>query len=245
MQLIKALHSRIPDTMEREQLPLTAEGFHQFNQAAHEHENTEFRVSGQALIHLGIRNQELGHMEEDWLEDGPHGLQVRIPRRTKCWKDGGCQECRDDDNGAPPGFWSPKTDHGARVIPVPSDYQNHYLDEREEIELPSLLRSWLKLNGPMAMSRNKVRHIVYKLAQETKIHELQGRGLVERTISRDPELYPDIYVHDLRGSWACQCIRSECNRFRVRDWGGWGDVSMLNKYVRFVGGGNGEDRIKY
>lgn len=231
--------------MERRQLPLNAEGFHLFHRAAREQDDPAKRLVGLGLLHLGLRNQTISHMKEDWLEDGPNGLQVRVPRQEECYKFGGCCHCQGEENNAPDGYWSPKTPTSARVVPVPSHFENHHTGEREETGLHSLLRNFYELEEAIGVGRQTILRWVGEIGLDGGIHEIQSRGLVTKMAGDGEKMYPDLVAHDLRGSWACQCVRSDVNRFRIRDWGGWRDVSTLNKYVRFVGGGDGSERQKY
>jgi len=232
----------------RDQLPLPAEGFSRFNDAAHEHDDHQYRVIGQLLLHCGLRNGTAGHMHEDWIEHGPHGMQVRVPKQWPCniGQGGqGCYHCKKETSRGPPDTWKPKSESGTRVVPIPNDFYDYHLDKRRSIELPQLLDSYFHLNNGINTSTSKISEIVHHLARDAGLEKIQGRGMVERTHCGRTEMFPDVTPHDLRGSWACQLVRSDVNRFRARDWGGWADVAMLNKYAKFVGGGDGSDREKY
>lgn len=205
-------------------------------------EKPEKKLICKLLVFTGLRNQAVSHLSKGWVEDGMNGMQIRVPRESVCnigeSESGACSTC--SKRG---GVWVPKTDSGSRLVPVVGEWHDHYNDVRKPTGLPDLLNWYFTENDVVGGSKKLINRAVKRAALHGGLHNEQSRGFVEMSDMDEP--VPDVMPHDLRGSWACQCIRSDINKFRIRDWGGWADVSMLNKYARFVGDVNGDERKKF
>lgn len=223
----------------REQLPLTSRGLAKFVDGIEKLEKPKSKLICKLLVFTGLRNQTVGHLSKEWVEDGMNGMQIRVPRKSECRIGKGVGSCADCDGD----MWVPKSEAGARVVPVMGEWTDHYNGVKRSSGLPDLLNWYFTENDVVGGSRNAINRVVKRAALHGGLHNEQGRGFVEMHDLSEP--VPDVMPHDLRGSWACQCIRSDINKFRVRDWGGWADVSMLNKYARFVGDVNGDERKKF
>ena len=74
------------------------------------------RFTVRALAHAGLRASELAHMTASWWDDT--NRQVHVPTHEPCE----CSDCRqkaEAADGATLGdYWRPKTEEGARSVPV-------------------------------------------------------------------------------------------------------------------------------
>ena len=214
----------------REQLPLNSRGLVKFVDGIEKLEKPKSKLICKLLVFTGLRNQAVAHLSKEWVEDGMNGMQIRVPRESVCdiGESGACATC--SERG---GVWVPKSDAGARLVPVVDEWYDHYNDVRKPSGLPDLLNWFFTENDVVGGSRNLINRAVKRAALHGNLHNEQGRGFVE--MDDMPEPVPDVMAHDLRGSWACQCIRSDIMKFRIRAWGGWSVVLLLDKYARCVG----------
>jgi len=59
------------------------------------------------------------------------------------------------------------------------------------------------------------------------------------------ELVLDIITHDLRATWATQCLRNGVDDTTLMDWAGWADSDMIDHYRSFIGDPGDTERDKY
>lgn len=107
------------------------------------------------LVYTGMRVAELAHMQDDWVlwQDE----RLRIPRHEPCE----CSDCRSKAEGSDSRsleeYWRPKTDFGARTIPVkdPATWR--------------VMREFFKRNGEYGVTRQTAGDRVKRVAEETSI----------------------------------------------------------------------------
>lgn len=178
------------------------------------------------MIWCGWRVGEAVHLSVDDIEHTASGIVVRVPTEVAS-ADG----------------WSAKTATGSRSVPVIESFTDH--DAGEDVDVP--LDDWLRameLRGEgvgFSSKKTATRALVellehvgsepFRRPEVTRV--FNGKG-VELTFTT-----ADVINHDLRASWCAQALRSDINRFTVRDWGGWSDLSMVNRYAKYVGDPSG------
>jgi len=176
----------------------------------------------------GLRVGESAELSRSWFQEGAQGAEITVPK----------------DNGE---GWTPKTKSGFRSVPVPEKMEDHHTGETVQIPAERLMRAYFV--GSETVNRNAptVRAWFYKMAIQTDLGDL-GLGYVDTTIAGSKggqTTIPDVMPHDLRASWCVQCLRSNVNRYTVRDWGGWKKSDMVDHYARFVGDPSGKERSKF
>jgi bacterioferritin-associated ferredoxin len=127
------------------------------------------------------------------------------------------------------------------VVPIAETFSCHATGETVEIETSSMLQSFFEVTDSVGVSKECVRRWLMYFARAAGI----SRPDIERTFNREPETLPDLIAHDCRASWCAQCLRCDVNRYTVRDWGGWSDMSMINRYAKFVGDPSGRQIAKF
>jgi len=219
--------------MRRDAYPLNAEQYsHWVDFLKSDHWIID-RVPQPALVAIwsmtvcGLRIGESAELSRSWLQAGANGSQITIPKI-----DGG---------------WTPKTGSGSRSVPVPLKMEDHHSGETVQLPAERLMQAYFVGSETVSREVYCIRSWVYKIAMQTDLAEM-GLGTVKTTVagSKDGQTeIPDIMPHDLRASWAVQCLRSDVNRYTVRDWGGWKKTDMVDRYAKFVGDPSGKERSKF
>ena len=187
----------------------------------------EARVSIYSMFLCGLRVGEATSMQSDWVSPSQGGLSIAVPSETSS-----------------DGVFKPKTAAGVRVTPVPSSFTDHLTGDEIELEFADVLRSYFELNNEVGCGVSAVRRWLFEAADAAGLEE--WRPVVERTFGRELVLEaPDVIAHDGRASWCAQCLRSDVNRYTVRDWGGWSDMTMINRYADYVGDPSGEQIARF
>jgi len=211
----------------RKAFPLCAEAYRQFIETLHtdadlrERMPTGARVAIYAMYLSGLRVGEATSMRSGWLSPAENGLSIAVP-----------------DSERSGGAFIPKTESGARSVPVPSNFTDHVTGDRFELECERVIKAYFVNNSEVDVHRSTVRRWVHETAIVADLGEF--RDVVERVYGQTVLQTPDVITHDGRASWCAQCLRSDVNRYTVRDWGGWSDMSMINRYAKHVGDPSGE-----
>ncbi len=216
--------------MERRAYPLSARNYRQLadtfeSESFREQCKTPVRLGLELQLFCGLRNGTSCRANEGWLSPTTEGLNLMVP---------------DEDEGTTD--WSPKTQQGTRAVPAPSDFRDHWAGERVDLSFPSELKAWLELEGEIDMTSATMRSWLFRALEET---DIQGRERVERVTTLGEHEVPYVICHDLRASWCAQCLRSDVRRTTVRDWGGWENMKMVDRYAKYVGDPGGENRAKF
>lgn len=122
----------------------------------------------------GMRDGELSHMKKTWWD----GSIIRIPKNEPC----SCSECRKRQHYD--GLWYPKTDRGARMIPVNPAYRNvidTFFNSHQEFGI-SRIRIWQRLKA--MQKRAGVKGNVFPHAlRGTYITDLLGKGVPDSVVA--------------------------------------------------------------
>lgn len=226
----KAIHSKYADTMRRDAYPLGAAAYRdmidelQTNVELRERMPTAARVAIYAMLLCGLRIGEAVTMKSGWVSVSAGGAAIVVPSEVSSRGSGGS--------------FRPKTISGNRSVPVPGDFTDHSRGEGVSLEFERVLKAYFVNHEEVNRGKECIRRWMCELALEAGVDEY--RSLREYTFDREPKEYPDVIPHDLRASWCAQCLRSDVNRYTVRDWGGWADMSMINRYAKYVGDPSGE-----
>lgn len=234
LRSFNALHSKSAYVMgDREAFPLCARAYRDLLRELHNNEELRermpvaARVAIYAMFLCGLRIGEAESMQSGWVSSSADGAAVAVPSAVAS-ADG----------------WSPKTAAGTRSVPVPSSMTDHVSGDEMRVEFERVLQAYFVGSDSVSVSRATIRYWLHEAASEAGLE--QYREEVERTHGgRGAGDYPDVIAHDGRASWCAQCLRSDVNRYTVRDWGGWSDMSMINRYAKFVGDPGGEQIARF
>lgn len=111
----------------------------------------EYDFTVRALIFTGVRADELAHMKSGWVRWQDE--QLRVPRHEDC----DCSGCRSKADGSDErtlgDYWRPKTDKGARTIPV------------KDPDTWRVMREFFKRNDAYGVTRQTVGNRIDKAAE--------------------------------------------------------------------------------
>lgn len=212
----------------RKAYPLCAEAYRALLSELHTNKDLRERMPvaarvGIYLMYLcGMRIGEVCASGSGWVERSKGGLSIVVPS----------SETSSDE-------WGPKTEAGARSVPVPGSFTDYSTGKDMDLEAQDVIDAYFRTHSEFGRERESMRYWMFEAADAAGLYE--WRDEVTRTVGpRDPAVYPDVIPHDGRASWCAQCLRSDINRYTVRDWGGWSDMTMINWYASFVGDPSGE-----
>lgn len=135
--------------------PLLDEELEALLDAADRHD-LDHKVTVRTLAHTGMRAGELAHMTSDWMDW--QGERVRVPGYEDC----DCSNCK--QKAAERGvsikeMWIPKTEHGARTIPL------------KEPDTLRTLRDYFSHHEAIDVSRQTIANRVKRVAAETGLRK--------------------------------------------------------------------------
>jgi len=246
----------------RKVLPMEEDNYVRFIRTAINMRNDETADFGEKDLLMvllpaccGLRIGEVAHLSAKWITHTNNGPAIRIPKKWPCTlgRSGSCARCKAESSFYDdPSLWGPKTkgrwpEKGAYPIPLTNTLTDAVTGDEVETNLANRLISYFKVHDQLGVAGYEtIRFRVRRVAQQTKdLHLDHGRGLVNRLVAKnDRQTVPDLHPHDLRGSWACHCLRRQISDYTLRDWGGWQDLDMINYYSSFVGDVDGSGRDK-
>jgi hypothetical protein len=218
-------------------------------------QNEDKKMLGLLAPFTGIRATPLLHIhgptslnytapdtEEVRSDDGIPKMKVHstIP----CYKDGNpdepCSDCK--NNGHLDGV--PTKYNDEREIPLPETWQNwaagdsHDEYVEEELGLRSFVKSYFKVTeddygkemiGGDGISHSCALRWIKDIAQRAEIG--YERGTI---ISSELGEVPDVYLHDMRGTYVMMLIRNDMHRTLLTQYTGHENVSSLEPYEKRV-----------
>jgi hypothetical protein len=242
--------------MSRSAEPLDPEPLSAFQDACieeihqgHEHWGTLCLLA----LHTGLRKTVCAHYVDDWRTDGAGGQKLTLPRgAVECTLESdGCHECNSDTIGAsgrPDGYFGVKknTAGEGRTVPVPEEFMDYHQGESRPTELPKWLDHYFATNDTFGMAPGRCNQVVKQIASRrydtiADNHE----GEVERWMGKRKEEVPDIQFHDLRATWATQCLRAGVEARQLMDWAGWSTMEMIEHYRQKLDDPSGRNRDSY
>jgi integrase len=216
-----------------------------------EQEGYKYALPIQTALFTGLRKTLLAHYVDEWRQEAKSGHQIQTPTLTDCTiKNDGCHRCCKDSSKGPDGMLKPKTGQGEqRSIPVPDTWMDFHRNEQRETHLNKRLSEWFAVHDRWAFGPSRVNTALYKIAvrrHDKLVEQHQGESKNPRRVTghNSKRKTPDIQVHDLRATWATQCLRSGVATTTVQDWGGWADSGMIDHYRGFVGDPSGSELDK-
>jgi len=212
--------------------------------------NPDKKMVGLLLPFTGVRNKTLCHIhgptwfswvdpDSDKTSDG-EPPKMKIPSQGTCHRGGDTEPCRYCEEA---GQFETKYDDG-REIPLIETWQNHNRGGQnssvmEELDLRGLCKDYFKItpsdygNEMIAgdgISKGTVNTWLKEIAQKAEIG--YERGLTEH--SDFTEMVPDVYAHDMRGTFVMQLIRNNMQRTKLIKYTGHDHVSSLQPYEERV-----------
>jgi len=133
-----------------------------------------------------------------------------------------------------------------RNIPIWKTWMDYHRDETRQTRLPELLDTYFRLNDSWGFSPDGLTRVVKRVA--ARRHDViaeHHEGETEYPMWNGRQIVPDITVHDLRATWATQCLRTGVEDNQLMDWAGWSTPQMVQKYRSKLDDPSGENRSKY
>jgi hypothetical protein len=204
-------------------------------------------------LHTGLRRTVCGHYIDKWRTDGSDGQKLSLPPgAVECTLEPeGCHECHSDITGAPSrpdGYFGVKknTAGEGRTVPLPDEWMDYHKGESRPTELPKWLDHYFATNTTWEITPPRLNKIVKQVASRrfdtiAENHE----GTVERWMDSNKKEVPDIQFHDLRATWATQCLRTGVEDRQLMDWAGWDTIKMVQHYRKKLDDPSGRNRSAY
>jgi len=200
--------------------------------------------------HTGFRKRIVMHYTDRWrIEDGDRQKFSLPSGCTSCTiEDGGCNHCHIDKYSCDDGFFMVKKNTGGvgREVPVWEEWIDYHKGESRPTELKKWLNHYFAANDSFGYSVEHFQRIVKKVAGRR--HDIiadHHEGEVERRMGSERRVVPDIKPHDLRATWATQCLRAGVEDTQLMDWAGWNDRGMIDRYRSKLNDPSGENTKKY
>jgi len=243
----------MPNKGDRDSRPLPPRALSALHDAIEEEieqEGYKYALPVQFALLSGLRKRAVTHYVDEWRENASDGKQVVTPKITECTiRPDGCPKCNGKTRG-PDGHLKPKTGNGEqRAIPLPESFYDFYKDEKRDTHLNERLDKWFAINHNWAFEESGMNRSLTKIAvrrhDEIAEHHQGERNKPSHVLGHSSKrIVPDVQFHDLRATWATQCLRSGVDQNTVMDWGGWEDAQMINHYRGFVGDPTGTEKEK-
>jgi integrase len=163
-------------------------------------------------------------------------------------EDGGCNHCHIDAYSCDDGFFMVKrgTEGVGREVPVWEEWIDYHKGESRPTELPKWLDHYFSVNDSFGISVGYFQKVVKQVAERR--HDIiadHHEGEVERRMGTERKVVPDIKPHDLRATWATQCLRAGIEDEQLMDWAGWKSRQMIDRYRSKLNDPSGENTKKY
>jgi hypothetical protein len=190
------------------------------------------------------------HYTDRWRTEDSDGEKFSLPNGcTACTiEDGGCAQCHEERYSCDDGFFMVKknTEGVGREVPVWEQWIDYHQGESRPTELPKWLNHFFRTNDSFGFVPDYFPNVVRRVAQRRhNVIADQHEGEVERWIGNSKKLVPDIKPHDLRATWATQCLRAGVEDSQLMDWAGWGSREMIDRYRSKLNDPSGENTKKY
>lgn len=240
--------------MDRPAEPLDPEPLSAFHDACIEEinkENEHWGLSCLLGLHTGLRRRVLGHYTDDWRSQGTGGEKLTLPRgKTPCTiYDDGCNSCNNNPRlSYEEGYFGVKknTAGEGRTVPIWEGWMDYHRDEHRPTELPKWLDHYFATNDSWGFAPTYLSEIVKRVAERRyDVIAENHEGETEVWINGEKKKMPDIYFHDLRATWATQCLRTGVEDNQLMDWAGWETPEMIQKYRSKLDDPSGENRSRY
>lgn len=213
--------------------------------------NESWGVSCLLATHTGFRKRIVAHYTDKWrIDDTKEGEKFSLPSgQVACTiEEDGCYHCHKDRYSGDDGFFRVKkhTVGAGREVPVWDEWIDYHRGESRPTELPEMLETYFKTNDSFGFTPHQFGNVVYKVAQRR--HDIianQHEGEAEKWVAGKKEVAPDIHPHDLRATWATQCLRAGVDDEQLMDWAGWKTREMIDRYRSKLNDPSGENTKRY
>lgn len=200
-------------------------------------------------LHTGLRSNTISHFTDDWIAEEDGGKEIHTPKQVECTlREGGCYYCNQNRSGGPNGHFRPKTGQGEqRTVPIFSTFYDYHREETRETGLGKWLDHWFKSNTVgWGYRSTHLRHVIRRVADRRfETIKESHEGTEHMHTGKGKELVLNIIPHDLRATWATQCLRNGVDETTLMDWAGWADSDMIDHYRSFIGDPGDTERDKY
>lgn len=204
-------------------------------------------------LHTGLRRTVCAHYIDEWRTDGTDGQKLTLPEdAVECTLEpDGCWECNSDNagsHGRSNGYFGVKknTAGEGRTVPLENKFMDYHRGKSRPTELPKWLDHYFTTNDTFGLTANQLSKVVKKIA--SRRHDTiaeNHEGAVERWVGSKKEEVPDIQFHDLRATWATQCLRTGVEDRQLMDWAGWDTMEMIQHYRQKLDDPSGRNRSAY
>lgn len=201
--------------------------------------------------HTGMRKRIVTHYTDRWrIEDTDGREKISLPTgQVACTLDeDGCHHCHKDQYSGDDGFFRVKknTVGKGREIPVWGSWMDYHRNESRSTELPKWLNHYFATNDSFGFAPENFNSVVHRVASRRyDIIANQHHGEVERSVHGVRKIVPDLKPHDLRATWATQCLRAGVEDEQLMDWAGWKSREMIDRYRSELNDPSGENTKRY
>lgn len=202
--------------------------------------------------HTGFRKRIVVHYTDEWRIESAGGTdeKISLPEgQAACTiEDDGCKHCHNERYSGDDGFFRVKknTCGAGREIPLWEEWMDYHREETRPTELPEWLDHYFKTEDSFGFTPPNFGHVVFAVAQRR--HDTianQHEGEVERWVQGAKKTVPDIRPHDLRATWATQCLRAGVETEQLMDWAGWESRTMVERYRKKLNDPSGANTSRY
>ena len=202
--------------------------------------------------HSGFRKRIVMHYTDRWRIESSDGDREKFSLPAGCTactiEDDGCSHCHRAKYSCDDGFFMVKknTEGVGREVPVWESWMDYHQDQSRPTELSKWLDHFFRTNDSFGLSVNHLGQIVHRVAERR--HDIiadQHEGEVERWLGTSKRTVPDIKAHDLRATFATQCLRTGVEDSQLMDWAGWGSRQMIDRYRSKLNDPSGENTKRY
>lgn len=213
--------------------------------------NVNWGLSCLLATHTGLRRRIVAHYTDQWrIEDTNGREKLSLPAgQTACTlEEDGCYHCHKDRYSADDGFFMVKknTVGKGREIPVWENWMDYHRNESRETQLPEMLNHYFTTNDSFGFTPANFNKVVANVA--SRRHDTianQHEGEVKRWVAKEKRVVPDLQTHDLRATWATQCLRAGVDDEQLMDWAGWNTREMIDRYRSKLNDPSGANTKRY
>lgn len=201
--------------------------------------------------HTGLRKRILVHYVDRWRTEDTDGREkLSLPENQVACTivEDGCSNCLSHRYSGDDGFFRVKknTVGKGREIPIWESWMDYYQGESRATELSKWLDHYFTANETFGFGVDHFNQVVFQVAKRRhNVIAEQHEGEVERWTGTRKETVPDIKPHDLRATWATQCLRVGIDDEQLMDWAGWSSREMIDRYRSKLNDPSGENKDRY